>query len=386
MISTFRAIPEFFKILHLLEKAYEQPQVVDLKKDFASFAFNTHYPEKQAAVKELFDKHVVDAGGKQKYVKSLLSTSVYHLGDEDFFKQMGFRHLNLDPSTGIVIEHDELEGWLIKKNYGWIENGDKKKRVTKAVLFRDVPKWMLPTRSDKPQKQVLGIEVPNETLNPLRVATLKRGRRWIKDLQCTHLKAAREYLVFLPQVANQKPLHEQVVVLSKKENLLSETESFKRLTLLAEENPLQLQQIASEVCRFLCCNPITDLHLRNMRFLADQSDTLFFMDGEPVGGLAEASNSEAVRANQRFDRGFFSIVSLKKLQGSITPMMKEEYLNASSIAKVQKIFDEAVETHVQVVIWQRKWQSLKNHVDRYTLIYTVITVTLLALLALKLAS
>jgi len=211
------------------------------------------------------------------------------------------------------------------------------------------------------EDKLVGIQVPNDELNPLRVPMLKRGRYWIRALKLDHLKAGKEYLYALPSAmqADQKPLFERTVVLSKKENILNESDSISRFVSLALTKPAKLSEIALQVCLFMACNPIPDLHLQNARFLDDDTDTLFFMDGEPIGAIAEASNSQTVEAIQKYDQGLFPILSLRKLQASIPSQLGEENIPDFAIQQVQKIFDEAIEKRVQIIIWERKWHLFK---------------------------
>jgi hypothetical protein len=156
-----------------------------------------------------------------------------------------------------------------------------------------------------------------------------------------------------------------VVVISKKEEILDETENVNRIVELAKSNPTKLKDIVSQICLWISCNPLTDLHLNNARFLADDTDTLFFMDGEPIGALAEASDSPTIEAIKKYDQGFFSILGLRNLQGRLSMQMKEESISESDIEIVQKIFDDAIDKRVQVINWQRKWYWFKTYAYDY---------------------
>lgn len=363
MVNTLRAIPEYFHNYYDVSEVYSQPQVVDLDQEFDRYSFTLHHPQEKDAIRQLFDQTVTRNSGEVVSFNDLLGSEIYEDEDGELFEKMGFRQLNPNPQGGIVLEHDLLKGWLIKKNYGWqIDDDGVKKRIAKAVGARDIPRWMLPpSLQDNPKDAILGIQLPNDVINPLRVVMLKRGRKWIKSLHLENLKAAKEYLYPLKseETANPKSLYERTVVISKKEQILDESGNLWHLAELGQSNPSKLEEIAFQICLFITCNPLTDLHMNNVRFLDDDTDTVLFMDGEPIGGLAEASDQMSIDANQKYDRGFFSILGLKKLQLSISEDMEYECIPASDIETVQKIFDEAIEKRVRVIDWERKWHWIK---------------------------
>ena len=432
MINTLRAIPEFFHNYYDFSEVYSQPQVVDLDQEFDRYSFTLHHPDEEDAIRQLFDQTVTRHSGEVVTLEQLLGSEIYEDEDGELFEKMDFRQLNPNPQGGIVLEHDLLKGWLIKKNYGWLIDEDGiKKRIAKAVGARDIPRWMLPpSQRDKPKDALLGIQLPNDVINPLRVVMLKRGRKWIKSLHLENLKAAKEYLYpltagmaanpksvipaekwkraergvsgsvcdefvaiatveeqnepdgtsqpailpFLEGIADPKPLHEKVVVISKKEQILDESANLWYFAEIGQCKPSKLEEIAFQICLFITCNPLTDLHMYNIRFLDDDTDTVLFMDGEPVGGLAEASDQMLIDANQKYDRGFFSILGLRKLQLSISEGMKDEGIPESDIETVQKIFDEAIEKRVRVIDWERKWHWVKVYAMDCCLIALIISI------------
>ena len=368
MFDTIRAIPEFFNVDYDINEVYAQPLAVDLDQDFDRYAFTKHHPIEKDAISRIFNQTITRPTGELVSLSSLLESNVYNEGDDELFEQMGFRQLDSDPATGIVMEHDDLRAWLIKKNYGWVIDEDGiRKKITKAVGAKNVPRWMLPPKMRSiPEGKLLGIQVPSDVINPLRVVMLKRGRHWIQTLHLKNLKAAKEYLYPLPGAdPSQKPLHERVVVISKKEEILDEFENLMNFVELAKTKPEILKAIVTQICLFISCNPLTDLHLNNVRFLADDTDTLLFLDGEPIGALAEASDHKTIEAIEQYDQGFFPILGLRNLQASIAIQLGQENILENDIKTVQKIFDDAIDKRVQVLIWQRKWHWFKTYAFHY---------------------
>jgi hypothetical protein len=224
----------------------------------------------------------------------------------------------------------------------------------------DFPFWMLPSRLRGASKnQSIHIQVPNDVIHPLRVVMLNRGDQWIKRLGIQSIQAAKEYLYLLPESDSGKALYKRVVVISKKEDILSESDHLHTLAQMAEQHPEKLHEIAHQMVRFIKYWKLTDAHMLNFRFLDDESDTLIAIDGEPIGALADATLPEMVKAVEAFDAGFYSLLGIKKLQTSLREQMEEEDIASSTIDKVQQIFDEKIQATANEIIWERAWHFIK---------------------------
>lgn len=348
-------------------EAYNQPQTVDLEKNFLRYSFLTHHPEKQSVIDHLFQKIIIKNKARISFA-SLLLAPEFQDNDLSLLEEMEFRQLNCNPEIGIVLEHDDLSGWLIKKSYAYKRVGNKSMRIAKAVGASDFPSWMLPPLLRGSSKNVLiGIQVPNDVINPLRVVMLERGQKWIDHFHLNSLKTATEYLYFLPGEENsfEKPLHQRVVVISRKENILNEKDNLQRFVDMAYLRPNKLRQLADQISLFIKYTQLTDTHLHNLRFLDDDTDTLMFIDGEPIGGLADVSQPEMVDAIGKYDRGFFSLLGLKKFTTSIREQMEDENFPESDIQKVQEIFEERFKPVMKEIIRERRWHMAKVLLGRY---------------------
>lgn len=339
----------------------DQPPMVDLEKEFHCYSFLDHHPEEQAKIDELFKKTVIDSNNQSISLSELLEAS--ELGEEDLssFYEMGFNQINSHPETGVSLEHPSFKGWLIKKNYGFLRQGDLSKRIVKSVSASDFPKWMLPDDlKSVPEDKPISIKVPNDIIHPLRVAMLKRGRQWIRRLQLTCVKAAKEYLFLLPNADPSQPFYKRVVVISKKENILSESENLHRFAKIVHDDPLKLQEISRQIVLLVKNWKITDAHLHNLRFLDDGTDTLMCIDGEPIGALADASQPEMVKAIQAFDQSFYSLLGLKKLQNSLPMQMEEEGIAEEDSFKIQKIFNANIAKMEEEINRERTYRLIEE--------------------------
>lgn len=349
------------------EEAYQQPLVVNLENEFSRYSFIKHHPEKEEAIDQLFRKTIAKSDDQLITVGSLLQTSEFKAEDLILLEKIGFRQLSNNPKTGVVLEHEELKGWLIKKNYGHVRVGTELKRIAKVVSASDFPWWMLPATMRHHSKTTpVGIKVPNDIINPLRVVMLKRARQWIKRLNLTQVKAVKEYLYRLPDTAKDQaqPLHQNFVVISKKANIVSEEENLQRFVTMAYHRPKKLEELVQKISLVIKYMPLTDACLRNIRFLDDDTDTLTFFDGEPIGGLTDISQPQMIKGIQEYDRGFFSLLGLKKLTASIREQMEGNFSEAK-IAKVQEIFDRVTLPIKNTIIYERGAYLIKTQLGRY---------------------
>ena len=391
MIASLLHLPEFFKPLYDNNEVYNRPQPVNLAKEFNRYSFLEHHPLQSKAIHKLFCKTVLRSDGTRVSFASLLQQDSYQWEDKELFAKMGFRQLNPYPERGVVLEHTSFPGWLIKTNYRSIApNGRQRWAKSVETKKEEFPDWML---SSEPQTdknwavkiydRTVKIFAHNDVINPLRVVMLENGRNWIKRLNLDRLKAAHEYLYLLPSCSMQAegevhPFHKKIVVISQKEQILGERNNLLRFAALAKNDPDKLRKIARQISLFITCNPLTDLHLNNMSFLADNSDTILFMDGEPIGWLADSSEPCTEKTFEQYDAGFYPILGLKRLQELISEQMKRQKIPRAEIQAVQQIFDEAINTRVQIIIWERKWHWIKFYALEKLRWATIASVILLA--------
>lgn len=361
MNSLISDIKDKFNYFYQEDVAYTQTTIVDLEKDFHQFAISTHHSEQQKILDDLFKKTVLLAN-KNVSVSSLMKEEVFHPEHLLALHSLGFSSIQAD-SLGIILEHSDLPGWLIKKNYGYEVQNSIKERIYKSVVGTDFPFWMLPSQKwDFPKNKAIGIKVPNDVINPLRVVMLKRGRQWIKSLHCHFLKACKEYLYQLPDADPGKPLYQRCVVISKKEKLMTKADTMKRFIQLANQNPERLKKIAFQICHWNKHTHLTDLQFNNFQFLDETSlpekekkDIIVFMDGEPVGGLSDVSEPVMGKFLSQYDPGFFPLLGLKKLQTSLSKNIWLEDVNYKDTIKMRTIFEDAIKQSSDEIIRERKW-------------------------------
>lgn len=368
MFEIIHTTANYFKHFNQTLETGNQPQIVDLKRDFNRYSFLKHHPGKQNAIQQVFEKAILNHG-QAVSCNSLLQAVEFQEKDVRLLENMGFCQLSNHEETGLVLEHPDFPEWLIKKNYGYRQVENQLKRITKSVSATDFPWWMLPSRLREHSKNSqIGIRVPNDVINPLRVVILERGQQCINDLGLDKVRAAKEYLYELPMLAQdevEKPWYERIVVISKKEKIVSETTNLYRFVGMAYHCPSKLIRLAKQIAYFIKYTLVTDTHLNNIRFLDDDTDTVLFMDGEPVGGLADVSEPRMASAVQEYDPGFFALLGLKKLIISIRENMEDEGIPEKDIQEVQALFNQAVDPIKDEIIRERRWVWLKAIVDDY---------------------
>lgn len=379
MTGFIHTFANYFNFFYESPTIGQQSCVVNLEQDFHRYSFLKHHPEEEEAISQIFQKTVIHKG-RMIGLCSLLQAKECGAEDLTILKEMGFRQLSHHPEVGLVLEHQNFEDWLIKKNYTYRRIEDQRMRITKEAKGYNFPWWMLPPHMQKFSKTTLmGIRVPNDVINPLRVVTLERGRQWIERLHLNHIKAATEYLYPLPlEGTDGKPLYERVVVISKKEHILTERANMLRFVELAHQRPDQLYQLARQIALFIKYTLLTDTHLNNIRFLDDQTDTVLFLDGEPIGGLADSSEQFFANKIQSYDPGFFALLGLKKLITSIPDYMESEDIPDSDIQKVQDIFNRAVKPIQAEIIRERRWRWIKMTINRYVEIFLAAVISMLS--------
>lgn len=390
MIRSIFNLPNYFITLYHNYGVYNQPQSIDLVKDFDLYSLSKHQSEVSKKVQALFNKSVQREDRTFVTFASLLEHDDYEREDEKLFERLGFKQLNTNPEVGIVLEHPSLPGWLIKKNYSQSLNENKElKRSFKCIPlhnFQEFPVWMLPSKEfgkkelAKAQDPVCG--VPADLINPLRVVMLKRGQEWIDRLNLDKLKVAEEYLCLLPNCAvakDDKPLNKKVVVISKKEEILDNPSNLSRLVELAKKNPKELETIFQQLADFIKYNPLTDLHLFNLPFLKKASNTIFLMDGEPIGTIADAADKDMVKYIQGFDPGFFPIAALKMLKAKIPEQLTDVPFSKREIKAIQDIVDPIIDACIQKIILERRWtwRWIQFHCKEALLAFTISSAILL---------
>lgn len=371
MISLYQNIITYFNATYSSgDEIYNQPQITDIQKDFPLYSFVKHYPEKEQIIQRLFSQTVNDDDNVS--IENILQEREFQDSDELILKEYGFEQLNDDPNTestnlldklikknksGIILQHSDLPGWLIKKNYV-LRNGAF---IFKTVSTNDFPLWMLP--SDLQQKikpgDTINLGASNAFIHLLRPAMLKRGRQWIKKLDLNHLKACKEYLYLFPHYDPDLPRYCHYIVLSKKENLLSQADSLRRFAELAKTNCKRLQIIAHQICVFIKHTLLTDMYICQLHFLDDDTDTIVLCDGEPIGAMSEISDKEAIEAFKDYDTGFFALLGLKELRSSLSKSMDCEKIDGESIKIVQDIFNKEIKQISQQIIAERRCHQIK---------------------------
>lgn len=380
-MTIFQIIKHQIGLFTQESEVYRQPTIVDLEKDFDYYSFLKSHSQEQKTIEQLFQKVIVNQE-QSVSVNSLLQNSTSKKNDLDLLKKMGFRQLSNHPDTGIVLEHEDFKGWLIKKNYGYSEEGMV---ISKAVIAKDFPWWMLPPKlQGKPKNSDIGFKVFNSEINPLRAAMSNRGQQWKERLQLDKIEVVKEYLYLLCDEetgASKKPLHERVVIISKKENILNETDNLKHFVKMAVHRPQQLKELIKQISLFIQHTFITDMHLHNIRFLVDgdihdhenaldkATDRVIFIDGEPIGALSDCTRIQTINSIKSFDYGFFPLLGLKKLTASVREQMKDEKFPVEEIQRIQAIFDEVVNPIKEKIIRERRWHLIKTMLSRGCLIF-----------------
>lgn len=362
MFYLYQNIKIYFNALYSnTNDIYNQPKIADLEQDFERYSFLKRYPGLEQTIQSIFSQKVANVS-----VENVLQKLEFKDSDGKILEQSGFKQLKSKTKLGVILKHADILGWLIKKNYHYEGNESLFKKVL-APSFH-FPPWMLPSRLQQKVRENsdIGVRAFNGFINPLRVVMLKRGRQWIKKLNLNHLKACKEYLYRLPHPNLQLPRHANYVVFSKEENLLSHIESLKRFAALAETEFERLRLIARQICLFIKHTYLTDMHIGNMRFLDDETDTVAFFDGEPVGALSEASEEHVAEIFEEYDIGFYPLLGLKKLQYSISEYMSPEQISQSSIEKVQSIFDQEINQVSQEIIAERYCHHLKGKISNFS--------------------
>jgi hypothetical protein len=265
-------------------------------------------------------------------------------------------------NMGLILEHPDCPGWLIKKNYNssW-----------KLIHFGKIPTWMIPRdlvisrcdevhssisprifRSDNPIENDdlnLDLAVLNGVINPLRVVILKRGEEWVRKReakgQTTHIVPCEEYCFPLPNVPPDRPLSERVVVLSKKMELFSSQKTFDIFTQIYKEDPGYFRTLTTQICDFIKYTRITDMHLGNVLFLkpvvaGELPRKVTFVDGEPIGSLIDIAMQDKIDTGEatdfnRFDPGVFSLLGLLYLKSVLENYLEER------LKKIREPFREA---------------------------------------------
>lgn len=380
MIRSIFNLPNYFITLYHNYGVYNQPQTIDLVKDFNLYSLSALKPEVYKKIQDIFKLKVQRENRTYVTFAELLQHDIYEPEDENLFHGLGFSQLNTNPEVGIVLEHHEFPGWLIKKNYSKARNEKKElKRTFKCVPLHEIqnfPVWMLPSKEFKD----LVFEAPADRINPLRVVMLKRGQEWIDRLTLDKLKVAEEYLCLLPNCSVAKePIHKNAVVISKKEEILENPSNLSRIVELAKTNPKELETIFQQLADLIKHNPLTDLHLFNLPFLKNASNTIFLMDGEPIGTIADAAYPPMVQYIQGFDPGFFPIAALKMLKAKIPEQLKEVAFSEGDIKAIQDIVDPIIDRCVQKIISERRWtwRWIQFHCKEALLALTISSAVLL---------
>ncbi len=372
MLSLYQNIKIYFNALYSNSShIYNQPKVADLEHDFERYSLIKRYPDLEQTIQSIFANKVGDVS-----VEAVLQKLEFKNSDEEVLKQIGFKQLKSKPEVGIILKHTDIPGWLIKKNYHSYKDQNKNNWLIKKVSApsHHFPSWMLPPNLQQKVKKggEIGIRAFNGFINPLRVVMLKRGRQWIKKLHLNHLKACKEYLYRLPHPDPQLPRHCRYVVFSKEENLLNQSESLKYFAMLAETRPERLKVIVHQICLFIKHTHLTDMHIDNMRFLDDETDTLVLFDGEPIGAVSEASEENVAKIFEEYDAGFYPLLGLKKLQSSIYDSFNFMQINPNSIEKMQRIFNQEINQISQEIIAERYWHRLKEKISKFSFTKSVL--------------
>lgn len=332
---------------------YALPQIVDLEGNLDKYSIKSKKPEEYLKIKGVLDRTLKDTSTIDFQLKKISRFSkkfnkVIHLLKEAQFTLIKGGAKN---NVGLIAEHPDFSNWILKQNFSGNKNSSI---IEKSVYSNDAPFWLFPSKWWPSMilnpKALRGISARNETLNPLRVEMMRRGRQCIKKLGLTHIKATQEFLYPLKSGEGETELHQKYVVLSKKSDILDEQENLEKFGDLGLYNPAKLEKIVEELCQFIIHTHITDMHLHNVRFLKDK-DILMAIDGEPIGGLKDISQKDINYSN--YDYALFPLLGLSKLKESVGLLKKNKICEKKANA-VKAIFDRVINKKMSEIILERQ--------------------------------
>ena len=341
------------------EEVYSQSSIVDVTHHFKSYNFLEYFPEKETHLQSFF-RQPLNESHSVRTLSEFLQQNAFIGEHIELVRKLEFKILNANCRYGMILEHPQLGGWIIKKNYSeLITQGNERQRIRKGVRATQVPSALLNSKnkalSDLVDVTILAYHDYN---NPLRVEVLQRGKYWIKKLGLNLIEVSEEYLYPLPDTSEQLPLHQRTIVLSKKIDLLDSLSSIEHYVQMAIERPSDLEILVRQICIFIKHTQIIDNHLDNIRFLANGSDTVLFMDGEP-GNLRDVTH-EPMAESQNYDVSVFSIVGLRNLQHRITKDLFFDEIAYESSLKTQTIFNQIIDEEVNQIIKERQCDHKKS--------------------------
>jgi hypothetical protein len=261
----------------------------------------------------------------------------------------------IEEPKSIVLEDPEMQGWLIKQNFSYGFLNGRYGMIARRIFAQNIPFWLFPFELwHQGYNETL---LSNSPLNPLRVVMLKRARKCIKDLNLDRVLAAKEYLFRLPNIPEDFPAHKKFIVVSKKISLLSASDSQQKFIRLAQENPDELKEIMKQICIVIKHSHLSDNHLNNIRFSADGTNRVCFFDGEPIGGVTEAS--EGGISNRRGDFALFPIIGLNSLSEKTPSLLREYGWSGEAIADLMDVMHSVVIPFTENIISERRNYYIK---------------------------
>lgn len=345
MLSFIDAISkEFYS--YYQDLSYFHPNTVNLESEFPIYSVSQRHPEITPFIERTLNRHIT--GLDKSLLQVLKQQQLFPQERELVSRQFTLLNGTEDPKS-IVLEDPEMQGWLIKQNFSYGFLDGRFGMIIRRNLAQNIPFWLFPFKFWCQGYNETSIS--NGPLNPLRVVMLKRARKCIKNFNLDRVLAAKEYLFRLPCTQNF-PAHKKFIVISKKISLMSARDSQQKFIRLAAENPDELREIMRQVCLVIKHSHLPDNHLNNIRFSADGTNRVCFIDGEPIGGLIESS--EGAISNERGDFALFPIVGLRNLCEKTPSLLREYGWNEEAIANLMDVMQSVVIPFTENIISERR--------------------------------
>lgn len=363
------------------DNTYYPPVSIDITSNLSKYSFEILQPDEFPKVQAVLDRVLQEPQTDEEYYESLADDQ----NDSSEMTPAECKQTNLNdilksaetrPSAsmlqklvdkqiqivqenafGIVVTDPTIDKWLIKQNFSG---------GSKYALDENIPFWMLPFKSWSQNpfftKAEKGCKILGDLLNPVRPEMMQRAQRCVTESNLRYVKVAKEYLFPLRGTNSSDLLCKKFVVISEKLKPLSEKDNLEKLVRLAVEKPEKLRKIVQELCEVIKATHLTDMHMGNICFLEenpDQTDTndcVGLFDGEPIGGVWEASEGE--NPYTEFDPAIFPLLGLRKLQKT-SLVLKQSGFKPEQIAPVKKIFDDIIDKEANALIVRRRWHYMK---------------------------
>ncbi|MBA2368124.1 MAG: hypothetical protein H0V82_03765 [Candidatus Protochlamydia sp.] len=334
------------------DHSYFHPSSIDLENVFPTYSINERQPELTPLIMRTLSRHIT--GLDKSLLEVLKQRELFPQERELVGRQFTLLNGVEDPKS-IVLEDPEMQGWLIKQNFSYGFLNGRYGMIVRRIFAPNIPFWLFPLELwyQGFNKTLL----LNSPLNPLRVVMLKRARKCIRHFNLDRVLAAKEYLFRLPDTPLNIPSHKKFIVISKKISLLSPSASQEKFIRLSRENPEELREIIRQICVVIKHSHLSDNHLNNIRFAADGTNRVCFIDGEPNGGLIEISD-EAI-SNGKFDFALFPIIGLNSLCEKTPSLLRDYGWNGEAIASLMEVMESVIVPYTKNIISERRNYYIK---------------------------